>query len=93
MSFLSALSPAARDELDGFVREAVRQELAARERSQARQEWLTTEEAAERLATTENAIRCRIRRGWLAGNVVKDGKRWFVRKAALLEELDSRAGL
>jgi len=93
VSFLAALSADARDELDAFVREAVRRELAARDRSDARHEWLTTAEAAELLSTSENAIRCRLQRGWLAGDVTKDGKRLLVRRAALLEELDRRAGL
>jgi hypothetical protein len=91
MSFLSALSPAARDELDSFVREAIRQELAARERARARDEWITTEAAAEELGTTPNAIRCRIRRGWLAGDVTRDGKGWLIRRAAVLDELERRA--
>jgi hypothetical protein len=93
MSFIGALSPEARLELDAFVRDAIRRELAARERAEARQEWLTTEDAAELLGASENAIRCRIRRGWLDGDVTRDGKRLLVRKAALLDELDRRAGL
>jgi len=93
VSFISALSPDARDELHAFVLEALRRELAARDRSEARQEWLTTAEAADLLSTSENAIRCRLRRGWLAGDVTRDGKRLLVRKSALLDELDRRTGL
>ena len=93
MSFLAALSPAARDELRAFVQDAVREALAARERTEARHEWLTTAETAELLGATENAIRCRLRRGWLAGDVARDGKRLLVRRAAVLEQLDRRAAL
>lgn len=91
MSFLGSLSVDAREELRGFVDQAVREALAARERAEARHEWLTTDEAAELLATTGNAIRCRLRRGWLAGDAVRDGKRWLVRRAAVLDELDRKA--
>jgi hypothetical protein len=90
---LASLSPEARDELRAFVLVEVRQELAARERADARDEWVTTAEAARLLGTTENAIRCRLRRGWMAGDRAKDGKGWLIRRAALLEELDRRAGL
>ena len=93
MSYLASLSDEARDELAGFVREAVRAELASRERGEARREWLTTDEAAQLLGTTGNAVRCRLRRGWLVGDVTRDGNRLLVRKAALLDDLDRRAGL
>ncbi len=91
MSLLASLSPEARDELRAFVLVEVRQELAARERADARDEWDTTAEAASLLGTSANAIRCRARRGWMAGDIVKDGKRLLIRHAALLEELDRRA--
>jgi hypothetical protein len=91
VSLLTALSPEAREELAAFVREAVRTEVAAQARAEARNEWLTTNEAAAMLGTTENAIRCRLRRGWLAGDVSRDGKRLFVRRSALLYELERRA--
>ncbi|HEX2434938.1 MAG TPA: hypothetical protein VHI55_13405 [Gaiellaceae bacterium] len=93
MSLLASLSPDARDELRAFVQDAVRQELAARERADARDEWVTMAEAAKLLGTTDNALRLRRRRGWMAGDTVKDGKVWLVRRSALLEELDRRAGL
>lgn len=93
MSLLASLSPEARDELRAFVRSEVRQEIAARERADARDEWVTVAEAARLLGTSENAIRCRLKRGWMAGDVVKDGKRWLIRRSALLEKLDKRAGL
>ena len=93
MSFLASLSPEARDELRAFVVVEVRRELAARERADARDEWITIAEAARLLGTSENAIRCRLRRGWMAGDRVKDGRRWLIRRSALLEELDRRAGL
>jgi hypothetical protein len=91
VGLLASLSVEARDELRAFVAEILRDTLAARERAQARREWLTTSEAAELLATTDNAIRCRLRRGWLAGDVARDGKRLFIRHAAVLDELERRA--
>jgi len=93
VSLLASLSPEARAELRAFVDEAVRDALGARERSEARREWLMTTEVADLLGTSENAIRCRLRRGWLAGDVARDGKRLLVRRAALLELLDRRAAL
>jgi hypothetical protein len=93
VSFLASLSTEARAELRAFVQETVREALVAREHVEARREWLTTSEVAEVLSTTENAVRCRLRRGWLAGDVAKDGKRLLVRKAAVLELLERRAGL
>ncbi|MDQ3381868.1 MAG: helix-turn-helix domain-containing protein [Actinomycetota bacterium] len=91
MSFLTSLSPDARDELRVFVQEAALDLIAARERTDARREWLRTEEAAEIVSCSENAIRCRLRRGWLDGDVVRVGKRLLVRRSALLDWLDERA--
>ena len=80
LSLLATLSADARAELRAFVDEAVREALAARERLTARTEWLSTAEAAALLSTSENAVRCRIRRGWLAGDVARDGRRLLVRR-------------
>jgi hypothetical protein len=93
LSFLSSLSVDARDELRAFVNEAVRDALAARDRADARQEWLTTMEVGQIISSTENAVRCRLSRGWLADDVTRDGKRLLVRKSALLDHLERRAGL
>lgn len=93
MSFLASLSVDARDELRAFVAEAVREALAARDRADARNEWLTTSEVAEMVASTENAVRCRLRRGWLGEDVTRDGKRLLVRRSAVIEHLDKRVGL
>jgi hypothetical protein len=91
MSFLAALSPEAREELRALAREVVREELRAQERNDARREWLTTEQVAALLAASENAVRCRLRRGWLDGDVARDGKRLLVRRSAVLGWLDRRA--
>lgn len=91
MSFLASLSPEARDELLALVREVVREEQRVSQREAARREWLTTTEVADLVRSSENAIRCRLRRGWLAGAVAKDGKRLLVRRSALLDWLDRRA--
>ncbi len=91
MSFVAALSPDAREELRAFIEHAIQEILAARERVEARREWLTIETLAELMSCSENAIRCRIRRGWLAGDVVRDGNRLLVRRSAVLDSLDARA--
>jgi hypothetical protein len=91
MSFLAALAPNARAELRAFVDDAVRAELRARDRQEARREWLTTADVAALVSSSENAVRCRLRRGWLAGDVAKDGKRLLVRRSAVLDWLDRRA--
>ena len=90
MSLLATLSPDAIDDLRALIDELVREAFRGRERERALHEWLTTADAAELLSTTENAVRCRLRRGWLAGDVTRDGKRLLVRRAALLEYLDRR---
>lgn len=69
----------------------IRDELRARERQDAKHMWLTTSEVADLIATSENAVRCRVRRGWLRGDVARDGKRLLVRRSALLDWLDLRA--
>lgn len=91
MSFLASLSADAREELRAFVHETAREALAALERADAQYEWLTTEEVATLVACSENAVRCRLRRGWLVGDVVRDGKRLLVRRSGLLDWLDERA--
>jgi hypothetical protein len=91
MSFLAALSPEARAELAAFVQAEVAAGLAARDRQDAQREWLATEQVAALVATSENAVRCRLRRGWLAGDVARDGKRLLVRRSAVLDWLDRRA--
>jgi hypothetical protein len=92
VSLLASLSSDAREELRAFVQSEVRREMRAADRLAAQREWLTTEETAALVGTTENAIRCRLRRGWLAGDVARDGKRLLVRRAAVLDWLDGRAG-
>ena len=91
MSFLAALSPEARDELRTFVAECIAADRRARDRQDARREWLNTADVAALVSASENAVRCRLRRGWLAGDVAKDGKRLLVRRSAVLDWLDGRA--
>jgi hypothetical protein len=88
---IASLSSDAREELRVFVQEEVRRALRAADRIAAEREWLTTEETAALLGTSENAIRCRVQRGWLEGNVTRDGKRLFLRRAAVLDGLERRA--
>jgi hypothetical protein len=91
VTFLASLSPAALDELRAFVEEVVRDEQRTRDRQDARREWLTTAEVGVLVSSSENAVRCRLRRGWLVGDVAKDGKRLLVRRSAVLDWLDRRA--
>ena len=91
MTFLASLSIEAREELRAFVEGVIRDELRARERQDAQHVWLTTSEVADLVATSENAVRCRVRRGWLTGDVARDGKRLLIRRSALLDWLDRRA--
>jgi helix-turn-helix protein len=91
VSLLASLSPEAREELRSLVREVVREEQRARERENARREWLPSEEVAALLGTSANAVRIRLRRGWLPGDVARDGKRLLVRRSAVLDWLDRRA--
>jgi hypothetical protein len=90
VSFLASLSPDAREELRAFVQDEVHRAIRAADRAAPR-EWLTTEDTADLVGTSENAIRCRLRRGWLKGDVARDGKRLLVRRAAVLDWLDERA--
>jgi hypothetical protein len=53
--------------------------------------WLTVEQTAELLRTSPGAIRQRISTGWLAGDTVRDGKRRFIRREAVLRELEQNA--
>jgi hypothetical protein len=91
VSLLAALAPEAVEELRVLVREVVREERRAQERNDARREWLSTTDVAALVSTSENAVRCRLRRGWLAGGVARDGKRLLVRRSAVLDWLDRRA--
>ena len=76
---------------DERVRQLIAEDRLVRDRQAARQLWLTTEQAAELLSTTPNAVRCRLQRGWLDGDAVKDGRAWLVRKSVVLDDLDRRA--
>ena len=91
MTFLSSLSAESRDELRAFVREVLREEQRARERQDAQCEWLTTADVAALVSASENAVRCRLRRSWLSGDVAKDGKRLLVRRSTVLDWLDRQA--
>jgi hypothetical protein len=79
-------------EIETLVRRVAREEI---ERALAvpggDSPWLTVEQTAELLGTTPGAIRQRISTGWLAGDTVRDGKRRFVRREAVLRELEQKA--
>jgi hypothetical protein len=53
--------------------------------------WLTTEETASLLSTSPGAIRQRHATGWLKADSVRDGKRRFYRREAVLAELERKA--
>jgi hypothetical protein len=91
VSFLAVLSAEARAELAAFVREEIAADRRERDLREARNEWLSTTDVATLVCSSENAVRCRLRRGWLAGNVAKDGKRLLVRRSAVLDDLEARA--
>lgn len=77
--------------IEALVRAEVAEALAARDWQDAQREWLATEQVAALVSASENAVRCRLRRGWLAGDVARDGKRLLVRRSAVLDWLDRRA--
>jgi hypothetical protein len=91
MSLLASLSPEARAELAAFVQEQIALDRRTRERQDARHEWISTDEVGELVAATGNAVRLRLRRGWLSGHVVRDGNRLLVRRSAVLDDLEARA--
>lgn len=79
-------------EIEDLVRRVAREEI---ERALARSTdspWLTVEETAKLLQTSPGAIRQRISTGWLAGDTVRDGKRRFIRRDAVLRELERKTG-
>ena len=75
-------------EIEDLARRIAREEIARALAGANDSPWLTVEQTAELLQTTPGAIRQRISTGWLAGDTVRDGKRRFVRREAVLRELD-----
>lgn len=75
-------------ELEQLVRRVAREEIARALAAPSDSPWLTVEQTAEVLQTSPGAIRQRISTGWLAGDTVRDGKRRFVRREAVLRELE-----
>ena len=78
-------------ELEEIARRVAREEIARALAAPNGSPWLTVDETAELLQTSPGAIRQRISTGWLAGDTVRDGKRRFVRREAVLRELDRHA--
>jgi Helix-turn-helix domain len=75
----------------GLARRIAREEIARARTASSDHPWLTVEETAELLQTSPGAIRQRISTGWLAGDTVRDGKRRFIRREAVLRELEQKA--
>lgn len=75
-------------EIEDLARRIAREEIARALAGANDSPWLTVEQTAELLQTTPGAIRQRISTGWLAGDTVRDGKRRFARREAVLRELD-----
>ena len=73
-------------ELRAIVREIVREELALAQTDNG-SPWMTTEQVAELLGTTRNAIHTRLSQGWMSHARVRDGKRVLLERKALLAEL------
>jgi hypothetical protein len=78
-------------EIEMLARRVVREEIARALAAPNDSPWLTVEQTAELLQTSPGAIRQRISTGWLAGDTVRDGKRRFIRREAVLRELELKA--
>lgn len=78
-------------EIETLVRRVAREEIERPLAGGDDSPWLTVEQTAALLQTSPGAIRQRISTGWLEGDTVKDGKRRFVRREAVLAELDRKA--
>jgi hypothetical protein len=75
-------------EIEDLARRIAREEIARARAAPNDSPWLTVEQTAELLQTSPGAIRQRISTGWLEGDTVRDGKRRFIRREAVLRELD-----
>ena len=78
-------------EIEAIARRVAREEIERAIATDNAGPWLTVEQTARLLQTSPGAIRQRISTGWLAGDTVKDGKRRFVRRDAVLRELEQKA--
>lgn len=72
------------------MREEIELALARRLPANGAAPWMSTDEVAALLSTTPGAIRQRFAAGWLADDSVRDGKRRFFRREAVLAELERR---
>jgi hypothetical protein len=77
-------------EIEQLVRRITREEIERARAGANDSPWLTVEQTAELLQTSPGAIRQRISTGWLAGDTVRDGKRRFIRREAVLRELEQK---
>jgi hypothetical protein len=77
-------------EIEALARRIAREEIERARTSPSDHPWLSVEETAELLQTSPGAIRQRISTGWLAGDTVRDGKRRFIRREAVLRELEQK---
>lgn len=78
-------------EIEDLARRIAREEIERARGAPSDSPWLTVEQTAELLQTSVGAIRQRISTGWLRGDTVRDGKRRFVRREAVLRELERKA--
>lgn len=78
-------------EIEDLARRVAREEIERALATFNDSPWLTVEQTAGLLQTSAGAIRQRISTGWLAGDTVRDGKRRFIRREAVLRELERKA--
>jgi hypothetical protein len=78
-------------EIEDLARRIAREEIERALAAASGNPWLTVEQTAQLLQTSPGAIRQRIATGWLRGETVRDGKRRFVRREAVLRELERKA--
>ena len=87
MSFLAALSPEARAELDALIDARIEAALAAQAREPKR--WLTAAEAGTYLGCSERAFHQRIRRGRIPEGAVRhQGRSLLIDRLALDRAID-----
>jgi hypothetical protein len=87
----AVLAPELVAAVEALVDQRVSEALASAGIGEGGRAWLSVEQTAELLRTSPGAIRQRISTGWLAGDTVCDGRRRFVRREAVIRELERRS--